>query len=209
MKIITIASAKGGTGKSTITALLAVRAAQDTPRVAMMDLNLDQGSLTQWYGLRGSPDLPRLIAEEDIDKIPRDVKRIAPDYDWLFVDTPPLDMDIIEQAVMVADAVVVPVKVGFFDIMASQTVAEMCQERRKPFSLLLNDMDKSTVLARQARAAFVELGPMFTTQLNHRVGYIQAIAKGKTGGETDKAAKEEVDALWIEVKRLVEKGGAR
>ena len=38
MKTIAVASAKGGTGKSTITALLAVRAAQDTPRVAMMDL---------------------------------------------------------------------------------------------------------------------------------------------------------------------------
>ena len=209
MKTITIASAKGGTGKSTITALLAVRAAQDTPRVAMMDLNLDQGSLTQWWGLRGEPDSPRLIDEEDIENIPRDVKRIAPDYDWLFIDTPPLNMDAIEQAIVVADAVIIPVKAGFFDIMAVQDVVEMCQERRKPFSLLLNDMDKSKVLERQAKAAFVEVGPMFATHIDHRVAYIQALAKGKTGGETDKSAKLEVDTLWPEVKRLVEKGGAR
>jgi len=50
---------------------------------------------------------------------------------------------------------------------------------------------------------------MFTTQIDHRVAYIQAIAKGKTGGETDKSAKQEVDTLWNEVKRLAEKGGAR
>ena len=209
MKTITVASAKGGTGKSTITALLAVRAAQDTPRVAMMDLNLDQGSLTQWWGLRGEPDSPRLIDEDDIENIPRDVKRIAPDYDWLFIDTPPLNMDAIEQAIVVADAVIIPVKAGFFDIMAVQDVVEMCDERHKPFSLLLNDMDKSKVLERQAKAAFVEVGPMFTTQIDHRVAYIQAIAKGKTGGETDKSAKQEVDTLWAEVKRLAEKGGAR
>jgi len=209
MKTITIASGKGGTGKSTIVALLAVRASQDTPRVAMMDLNLDQGSLTQWWSLRGEPDSPRLIAEEDIEKIPRDVKRIAPDYDWLFIDTPPLAMDVIDQAIVVADAVIIPVKAGFFDIMAVQDVVEMCQERRKTFSLLLNDMDKSVVLARQAKAAFVEVGPMFTAQIDHRVAHIQALAKGKTGGETDKSAKQEIDTLWAEVKRLVEKGGAR
>ena len=205
MKTIAVASAKGGTGKSTVTALLAVRASQDTPRVAMMDLNFDQGSLTQWWGLRGSPDSPKLVDEDDIENIPRDAKKLAADYDWLFIDTPPLDMDVIEQAIAIADAVVIPVKAGFFDIMASQAVVEMCQQRRKPFSLLLNAMDtKFKVLMRQARVAFVEVGPMFATQIDHRLPYIQALSKGKTGGETDKSAREEVDALWTEVKRLAE-----
>jgi chromosome partitioning protein len=173
----------------------------------MMDLNLDQGSLTQWWGMRGEPDSPKLIDEDDIEKIPRDVKRLAAAYDWLFIDTPPLDMDVIEQAIAVADAVVIPVKAGFFDIMASQSVVEMCQERRKPFSLLLNAVDsKFKVLTRQANAAFVDIGPLFATQIGHRLSYIQAIQKGKTGAEIEKAAKEEVDGLWAEVKRLAEKG---
>jgi chromosome partitioning protein len=207
MKTVTVASAKGGTGKSTITALLAVRASQDTPRVAMMDLNFDQGSLTQWWGMRGEPDSPKLIDEDDIEKIPRDVKKLAAAYDWLFIDTPPLDMDVIEQAIAVADAVVIPVKAGFFDIMASQSVVEMCQERRKPFSLLLNAMDvKFKVLMRQAKVAFVDIGPLFATQIDHRLPYIQALSKGKTGAEIDKSAREEVDGLWAEIKRLAEKG---
>jgi chromosome partitioning protein len=207
MKTVTVASAKGGTGKSTITALLAVRASQDAPKVAMMDLNFDQGSLTQWWGMRGEPDSPKLIDEDDIEKVPRDVKKLAAAYDWLFIDTPPLDMDVIEQAIAVADAVVIPVKAGFFDIMASQPVVEMCQERRKPFSLLLNAMDsKFKVLTRQANAAFVDIGPVFATQIGHRLSYIQALQKGKTGAEIEKAAKEEVDGLWAEVRRLAEKG---
>lgn len=207
MKTITVASAKGGTGKSTITALLAVRASQDTPRVAMMDLNFDQGSLTQWWTMRGEPDSPKLIDESDVEKIPRDVKKLAGAYDWLFIDTPPFDMDVIEQAIAVADAVVVPVKAGFFDIMASQSVVEMCRERRKPFSLLLNAVDtKFKVLTRQAKVAFVDVGPMFASQIDHRLPYIQALSKGKTGGEIDKAAREEVDGLWAEVRRLAEKG---
>jgi chromosome partitioning protein len=204
MKTVTVASAKGGTGKSTIAALLAVRASQDTPRVAMMDLNFDQGSLTQWWRMRGEPDSPRLVDEEDIENIPRDVKKLASAYDWLFIDTPPFDMDVIEQAIAVADAVVIPVKAGFFDIMASQAVVEMCQERKKPFSLLLNAFDSShKILGKQAEVAFVDVGPLFATRIEHRAAYIQALSSGKTGAETNKAAKLEVDGLWSEVKRLL------
>jgi Mrp family chromosome partitioning ATPase len=60
MKTVTIASAKGGSGKSTITSALAVRTSQETLQVAMMDLNFDQGSLTQWWIVRGQPMAPRL-----------------------------------------------------------------------------------------------------------------------------------------------------
>jgi Mrp family chromosome partitioning ATPase len=49
MKTITVASAKGGSGKSTITSALAVRACRETLKVAMMDLNFDQGSLIPPY----------------------------------------------------------------------------------------------------------------------------------------------------------------
>src|SRR5579864_1200728 len=108
MKTIAIASAKGGSGKSSIAAALAVRACQDTPKVAMMDLNLDQGSLTQWWTVRGSPDVPGLAV--NIENVPRDVKTLATAYDWLFIDTPPAEMDLIEQAIAVADAVLVPVR---------------------------------------------------------------------------------------------------
>ena len=49
MKTITVAAAKGGCGKSTITTALAARAAHDSLRVARFDLNADQGNLTQWW----------------------------------------------------------------------------------------------------------------------------------------------------------------
>ena len=54
----------------------------------MMDLNFDQGSLSRWWEVRGEPDAPKLI--DDIENIPRDVKKLAAAYDWLFIDTPPV-----------------------------------------------------------------------------------------------------------------------
>ena len=208
MKTITIASAKGGSGKSTITSALVVRACQDTKRVAMMDLNFDQGSLSRWWEVRGEPDAPKLIDEDDIENIPRDVKALAAAYDWLFIDTPPVEMDLIEQAIAVSDAVVIPVRSGFFDIIAVQSVIEMCTERRKPFATLLNAVDgQHKTVNKQALVALEAIGPTFSTQISCRQPYIQALVIGKTGPELDKKLRLEIDSLWSEVKRLA--GGAK
>ena len=140
MKTITVASTKGGSGKSTIISALAVRAAQETPKIAMMDLNFDQGSLTQWWQLRGKPQTPFLA--QNVENIPGDIRVIAAmEYEWLFIDSPPTGMDLIEQAVAVADAVIVPVRPGFFDVIAVQTVIWMCRKHRKPFAFVLSAVD--------------------------------------------------------------------
>lgn len=56
MKTVTVAATKGGSGKSTLVTLLAARAAEDRFRTAMFDLNGDQGSLSQWWIIRGEPN---------------------------------------------------------------------------------------------------------------------------------------------------------
>jgi chromosome partitioning protein len=203
MKTITIASAKGGSGKTTITSALAVRACQDTKRVAMIDLNFDQASLTQWWVIRGKPDAPKLVL--NVENIPRAVKALAAAYDWLLIDTPPADMDMLDQAIAIADAVVIPVRSGIFDALAVQSVAEMAKERRKPFAFVLNAMDGHwTDLTAQTIAAIVDLGPVFATQIKYRKLYIAAPVAGKTGREVEKgkALRLELDALWNEVKQL-------
>ena len=150
MRTITVASAKGGAGKTTLTSALAVRASQDAA-TSIMDLNFDQGSLTHWWDTRRdrSPNRcgPRL---EGVEKIHRDVRKLARggSCDWLFLDTPPLDMDVIEQAVAVADAVLIPVRPGLLDILAVQPVIEMAKERDKPFAFVLNAVDARAGLKR-------------------------------------------------------------
>jgi chromosome partitioning protein len=208
MKTITIASAKGGSGKSTLTSALAVRACQDTKQVAMMDLNFDQGSLSQWWHLRGEPAAPRLAL--NVENIPRDVRTLASEFDWLFIDTPPAEMDLIEQAIAVADAVVIPVRSGFFDVIAVQSVIEMCREHHRPFAFALNAVDaRFKTLTKQTIAALRDLGPMLATQISYKQAWIQALVIGKTGPEFEKDLRPEIDALWSEVKRLAEAGRAQ
>lgn len=60
--MITIAAvnSKGGVGKTTLTSALAVRAAEDSPRVAMVDMD-PQKSLVEWWKRRGKSDNPTIF----------------------------------------------------------------------------------------------------------------------------------------------------
>ena len=202
MKVVTIACPKGGSTKTTTVSALAVRASQDKARVAMIDLNVDQGNLTQWWILRGEPKNPRLIS--DVDNLVRDVEILrAKKFDWLFIDTPPLDMDMIELAVVVADAVVVPIRTSIFDLGTIEPIVEMCTEHRKPFAFLLSAVDnRFKTLTAKTMVTLAPDGPILDAQISYRSPYINALTVGKTGPEINKELVAEIDAVWSEVQRL-------
>jgi cellulose biosynthesis protein BcsQ len=121
------------------------------------------------------------------------------------IDTPPGDLDIIENCVLVADAVVIPVRTGFFDVAAVTPVVEMCRERGRPYSFLLTAVDsKMTKLMDAARPALIGQGPIFNTHLRYLQAYVASISRGKSAAEIDKSGscQQEIDQLWAEVKRL-------
>jgi cellulose biosynthesis protein BcsQ len=101
MKVFTIAGPKGGCGKSLTTTAPAVRAAHETGKVAMVDLNEDQGTLTEWWTLRGRPVNPYLHEEEGtLDALIDGLK--AANWTYCFIDGPPYEQDLIEMSVVVA-----------------------------------------------------------------------------------------------------------
>ena len=201
MKVITVASPKGGSGKTTLASALAVRAAMESARVAMFDLNADQGNLTQWWVLRGEPMNPRLV---EVEHITRDVEVLrASRFEWLIIDTPPLELDIIENAVLKADCVLIPVRASIFDIGSITPVVEMCRERHKPYAFVLSAVDsRFKKLTERAMAALVSEGPICATRISYRQPYISALTGGKAGHEVEEDLRPEIDSLWGEVKRL-------
>jgi chromosome partitioning protein len=208
MKTIAIASAKGGVGKSTITTALAVRASLESLRVALIHLNVDQGNLTQWWMMRRKPKNPRLVTE--VENIPEDVTGLeAAGYEWLLIDGPPGEMDLIEQAVVVAAFVLVPVKASIFDVNSIDAVVSMCAAHAKPFAFVLSDVDaKFAALNAQIVKALQAEGPLLEAQVSHRMPYVQALTGGKSGPELKKDLAAEIDALWLEIKARIEKGGS-
>jgi chromosome partitioning protein len=201
MKTIAVAAAKGGSGKSTIASALAARASKESLRVAIMDLNPDQGNLTQWWMLRGQPMTPRLIT--DTENIPVDVAVLkAAKFDWLILDSPPVEMDLIEQAVAVSDFVLIPIRTSLFDVSAIDAVVALCKSHGKAFAFVLSAVDsKFKKLTDQTVAALVKEGPLLAARVSYRKPYIEALMAGRTGPEICKELAPEIDALWAEVKR--------
>ena len=209
---IAVASTKGGSGKSSITAALAVQAAKEGSRVALLDWE-PQGSLTLWWLMRGKPDNPRLIGD-DIEPAAA-VRKLAGECDWLFLDTAPAMMDQVELAVQAADFVLIPVLASAFDLMAARAVVALCGEHGKPFAFVLNrENPRREIMNTSAGAHLKKLGAILDEHVQDRAAYVSALNKGKTGPEHPDArqareARAEIEALWAAVKKLATKARQR
>ena len=93
----------------------------------------------------------------------------------MIIDTPPLELDIIENAVLKADAILIPVRASIFDIGSITPVVEMCRERHKPYAFVLSAVDsRFKKLTERAMAALVSEGPICATRISYRQPYICA-----------------------------------
>ena len=87
MKIIALAAAKGGVGKTTLAAALAVAAARSGAAVGLVDLD-PQGSVRRWWNARTLPaPLHLKLAPERLARA-RAALRGVP-LDFLVFDCPP------------------------------------------------------------------------------------------------------------------------
>ena len=86
MNVITLASRKGGAGKSTLTAQLAACAHAAGRRCLVIDAD-PQGSLALWHALRADGQPPLQSAERGIERAL--AFAMIEGYDWVFIDTAP------------------------------------------------------------------------------------------------------------------------
>lgn len=201
MKTIVLAATKGGVGKTTLSTALAVRATADRKRVALIDLD-PQKSLTEWWARRGEPVNPYL---HDDDMLTEAVASLdAEGFDWLFIDTPPAFVDTINDAIEVADLVLIPTHASFLDITAIAAVAEAADESGKPAVIVLNAVEPRWKLTKSAPEFLNAEGyTVLDEKVVHRQAYVAAVTVGKTGPEVERDGKctEEIDALWNAVKK--------
>src|SRR5262249_21091688 len=137
MRIITVASKKGGSGKTTLAGHLAVEADQSgLGPVAIIDTD-PQGSLTSWWNTREAPTPP--VAAVDVTQLGEQLAILERQgIALVIIDTPPEMLSIIQQATAVADFVLIPARPSPHDLRAVSTVVEMVEEANKPFCFVVN-----------------------------------------------------------------------
>jgi cellulose biosynthesis protein BcsQ len=134
----------------------------------------------------------------------------AASWTYCFIDGPPYEQDLIEMSVLVSDAVLIPIKLAYFDATTIDSIVGMCERKDKPYAFVINEFDDRKIFTNANAIPLAMLegrGRIMKARISyhpkHRVGQIQ----GKTGAELDKTLAKEIDALWSETKRLA--GGRR
>ncbi|CAA2143859.1 ParA family protein [Hyphomicrobium sp. ghe19] len=207
MNIVGFLNSKGGVGKSTLCAAIAVRAAQENRRVCIVDLD-PQESVADWWRRRGQPDNPTLF--KGADRASDAVEALALDgWDWVFLDGPPGSLIVTDDAIRASNFVAVPMRASGLDLLASQDAVRLCQDAGVGYMVVLNacqsrSRDKLVEAARSI--LFSNQVPIADATITQRIAFVTAMTTGKTGAEKDNAAAEEIEALWKEIKSATLKG---
>ncbi len=218
MRTIAMVTQKGGSGKSTLSACLAVAAQEAGERVFLIDMD-PQKSLTKWCHRRADKALP--VEAVSAGKLPDAVAALEKSKVTLvIIDTPATDTPAADAAMRAADLCLIPARPTIFDIWASETTRGKLKTMGKEFAFILNQCPAMQESQRvmDGAAALESLGGLLRPLIASRVAYQEAAREGlgTTEIDTDGKAAEEIRALWASLKRRLakvkasgDKGGRR
>jgi len=137
-KIVSIANAKGGVGKSVISILLATTLAQQkNKKVLILDCD-SQGSIFELYEFEKSQNEGEpLIEVEEITprKVQSFIKRFGSDYDFIFVDVPRMTDAKKDSATIMllynCDSILIPIVGNEVDVLSSMDFVSIIEEAAK------------------------------------------------------------------------------
>ena len=206
MKTLALVTSKGGSGKSSIAASLAVAAADDGLAVVTIDTDI-QGTLAAWGGRRKTENIVHRAAEPEAlgDLLHR--LRAHGGTGLAIVDTAGIAGTGAIIAARAADLVLVPVRPTLLDLDAAKMTADRLKAAPARFAFVFSQVPTSAPeRAREAARAVMRLGtttaPSYTSS---RVAYHDAMSDGLGVTEYDPKGKaaEEIRALWEWVKEQI------
>jgi chromosome partitioning protein len=197
MQTIVLASQKGGAGKTTLAAHLAVAAEEAGVRPAVMIDTDPQGSLAAWWNARQAESpafAPCPIAElrtrlAALDKA---------GYSLAVIDTPPAITDAIRSVVALADLVMIPARPSPHDLRAIGSTVSLVSGAGRPFAFALMQAKANARLTVQAVAALSEHGTVSGAIIHDRVDFASSMIDGRTVMEVDPKGRSaaEIRDLW-------------
>jgi chromosome partitioning protein len=207
MNVITVASRKGGAGKTTLTAHLAVQAQHEGRRVQVVDAD-PQGSLALCNSLRAEA-LPFATAERGIDRAV--TMAMVAGIEWVFIDTAPTMWVVVQEAIRAATMVIIPARPGFLDLAAVSETVKTARTQNRPYAVVLNaappKRDDKEAPAMLHSRAYLDLHgiPTWSGQISQRAAFTLSLGAGLSAGEADadSLAAAEISRLWTAVERSV------
>jgi chromosome partitioning protein len=202
--IITVATMKGGSGKSTVASCLAVHWQLDGRRPTIIDADPQRSIARLAARERTLGGVP--VIEDATENASKTARRLAGGGGPVIIDTPGFRSETTLACLAATDLLLVPVKPSPYDVDRMldtlDTLINGVSGRRPVFRCLLTQTTRDSVIARHIRAELAEAGfPLLDSEMTNRVVYPEAALWGATPSLIDSAgpAARDIAAIADEV----------
>jgi chromosome partitioning protein len=209
-RIVTVAQQKGGAGKTTLAAHLAVAWAESGKSVAVVDID-PQASLSTWWEMRDALGIPapsngRGKGGVSVHRLggwrtAGEVTRLSKDHDVVVIDSPPHAETEAKIAVRAADLVLIPLQPSPMDLWATKPTLALAAAEKTASLLVMNRVPPRTNLTELILAEVEKMGAnLAKARIGNRVALAASMAEGKGVTEYQKrgTAASEIRALAAE-----------
>jgi len=184
-RVITVAQQKGGSGKTTVAAHLAVALSRlNGSTIALLDVD-PQGSLGEWFEAR-----ERRLGERHTGMgfrtasgwgARREAMGLSRDYDFVVVDTPPKSDLEAKPAIEAASLVIVPIQPTPVDVWSSAATLGIVDRQSAPALVVVNRVPPRSRVSGEMIEAILNLGAdVAEARIGNRVAFAESMGVGST-----------------------------
>lgn len=210
MRVLALASQKGGAGKTTLSGHLAVEAErQGAGPVALVDTD-PQHSLSDWWQVRAA-ETP-LFARLDLANLREGLANLKRQgVALVIVDTPPAIAASIRAVVEAADLVLIPTRPSPHDLRAVGATVDLVDGAKKPMVFVVNGAANRAKITAEAAVELSQHGTVAPVTIYQRTDFAVSMVDGRTVQEIDPGGRSalEIAALWTYVSKRMSKEGRK
>ncbi len=218
MPVITMASPKGGVGKSTAAVILATQLAESGASVTIIDADPNK-PVSRWARRPGKPHNLTLIDNVTEQTIIRTIDESARKTAFVIVDLEGTASMMVVYAISRADLVIIPTSASLLDAVEAVAAVQLVQRQEEAFRIRIPSavlFTKASAVIRTRTLASIEEElaqndvPVFSTRLLEREAFRSLFSFGGTLSGLDPknvrnipAAVENAQAFAAEVIRML------
>ena len=197
MRVIAVASQKGGSGKTTLSGHLAVQAERaGAGPVVLVDID-PQASLADWWNEREAKE--PAFASTTVARLATDLEALRQQgFKLAVIDTPPAITVTVQSVISVADLVIVPTRPSPHDLRAAGATVDLCERSSKPLLFVVNAGTLKARITSDAAIALSQHGTVAPITVHQRTDFASSMIDGRTVMEVNPSGRSaaEIEQLW-------------
>ena len=198
-KVLTLAQQKGGAGKTTLVAQLAVAFMAGGRSVALVDID-PQGSLTRWFKVREAAGKTGRMSLTAVTgwRAQAAVEKLKATNDLVLVDSAPHAEIEAKIAVRVADLIIVPIQPSPLDLWATEPTLALARSEKRRALIVINRDQTRIKLSETLAGHIADLGAeVAESTIGNRTAFAASMMDGLGVVETAPRTKAALEMLAL------------